>query len=92
MFRVVQEAINNAIKYANASEIIININETNNRLIIEVKDNGIGFNLNSVDLGNGLENMQQRIEEINGNITIYSEINKGTSIIISCLKNKTNAV
>ncbi|MCF6168298.1 7TM diverse intracellular signaling domain-containing protein [Lutibacter sp.] len=92
IFRVIQEAINNAIKYANASEIIININEINNKLIIEIKDNGTGFNLDTVELGNGLKNMQHRIEEINGEITIYSVINKGTSIIISCLKNKTNAV
>jgi len=92
IFRVIQEAINNAIKYANASEITINIYETNNKLIIEIKDNGIGFNLNTVELGNGLENMQHRIEEINEEITIYSKLNKGTSITISCLKNKINAV
>jgi len=71
---------------------IINFIETNNKLIIEVKDNGTGFNLNTIELGNGLENMQHRIKEINEEITIYSEINKGTTITISCLKNKTNAV
>ncbi|WP_456423353.1 tetratricopeptide repeat-containing sensor histidine kinase [Lutibacter sp.] len=92
IFRVIQEAINNAIKYANASKIIININETTNELIIEIKDNGTGFNLNTVELGNGLKNMQHRIEEINGKITINSGINRGTTITISCLKNKANAV
>ncbi|WP_456376627.1 tetratricopeptide repeat-containing sensor histidine kinase [Lutibacter sp.] len=92
LFRVIQEAINNAVKYAEASEINVTILEQNNTLLIEIKDNGKGFNLNTIVLGNGLENLQKRIHEINGEITFDSEINKGTSIKITCLKNKTNAV
>jgi len=92
IFRVVQEAINNTIKYAKATEITITINETKNNLVFEIKDNGKGFDINTVDLGNGLENMQKRMSEIEGEITINSEIDKGTTITITCLKNKTNAV
>lgn len=92
IFRVIQEAINNALKYAHASTINIIIKESENHLYIEIKDNGKGFNLNTVKLGNGLENMQKRMEEIDSEITIYSEENKGTSIKISCLKNRTNDV
>ncbi|WP_456460576.1 tetratricopeptide repeat-containing sensor histidine kinase [Lutibacter sp.] len=80
IFRVIQEAINNAVKYADASEITINIKENKSTLIVEIKDNGKGFNINTIKLGNGLENMQHRIEEINGKITIHSEISKGTTI------------
>jgi len=92
IFRVLQEAINNTIKYANASEISIAISETENKLIFIISDNGKGFDINTIELGNGLENMQQRIQEIEGEINFNSEINKGTTITITCLKNRSNAL
>ena len=92
IFRVLQEAINNTIKYANASEISIAISETKNKLIFIISDNGKGFDINTIELGNGLENMQQRIQEIEGEINFNSEINKGTTITITCLKNRSNAL
>jgi signal transduction histidine kinase len=92
IFRVIQEAINNSIKYANASEIIVNISETNSELNFEISDNGNGFDIKTINLGNGLENMQKRIDEIGGKLSIHSNINKGTKISIHCSKNKTNAV
>ncbi|WP_457610030.1 ATP-binding protein [Lutibacter sp.] len=90
IFRVIQEAVNNTIKYAEASEITITIYKLNNKLIIEIKDNGKGFNSNTVELGNGLVNMQHRIEEINGKITIHSKTNKGTKIQIEIPITKIN--
>jgi len=92
LFRIVQEAINNALKYAKASEISISVTETEKNLIIKISDNGIGFDLNTTELGNGLENMQKRAAEINGKINIQSKINAGTQIEIVCDKNKTNAL
>lgn len=92
LFRIIQEAINNALKYARASEISISITETEKNLIIKISDNGIGFDLNTIELGNGLENMQKRASEINGKINIQSKINAGTQIEIVCDKNKTNAL
>lgn len=92
IFRVVQEAVNNAIKYAQASSISITIQEIDNTLIFKILDNGIGFNLNEITFGNGLDNMQKRIDEIDGKLSIVSEKNNGTSITITCSKNKTNAL
>ena len=92
IFRVIQEGINNSIKYANATEISVNITESDSKINIEVADNGSGFDINSTELGNGLENMQKRIDEINGEISIHSENNKGTIIKITCDKNRTNVV
>lgn len=92
LFRIIQEAINNTLKYARASEISISITETEKNLIIKISDNGIGFNLNTIEFGNGLENMQKRAAEINGKINIQSKINTGTQIEIVCDKNKTNAL
>lgn len=92
LFRIIQEAINNALKYARASEISISISETEKNLIIKISDDGIGFDFNTIELGNGLENMQKRATEINGKINIQSKINEGTQIEIMCDKNKTNAL
>ena len=83
LFRVVQEAINNAIKYAEASEIKIDLFEEKNQLKIVIKDNGKGFDKNSIILGNGLSNMEKRMREVNGEIIINTKLNIGTSILFS---------
>jgi signal transduction histidine kinase len=92
IFRVFQEAINNSIKYANATEINIQIIENETTIDFEINDNGKGFDINTIDLGNGLENMQRRIDEVGGSLLIHSKPNSGTTIKISCAKNKTNDV
>lgn len=93
LFRVIQEAINNAIKYAKASTIQISAIEKNNEATITIKDNGIGFNLNEVELGNGLKNIEKRVSDIKGKVFINSKIEKGTTIKIEIpFKNTTNDV
>jgi signal transduction histidine kinase len=92
IFRVIQEAINNSIKYANATEISVKISEFDSKINFEISDNGTGFDMNTIEQGNGLENMQKRIAEINGKISIQSKINKGSIIKITCNKNRTNDV
>ncbi|MFK8061045.1 MAG: tetratricopeptide repeat protein [Polaribacter sp.] len=82
IFRVVQEAINNAIKYAEASKISVSILQENDELIALISDNGIGFNITSVTLGNGLSNMEKRMSEITGKVEIKSKTGKGTEIKI----------
>jgi len=82
LFRVVQEAINNALKYAEASLITVHFGETSKQLQLQIKDNGIGFEKETVQLGNGLYNMQKRMDEINANIDIHSELNNGTTITV----------
>ncbi|WP_374363875.1 tetratricopeptide repeat protein [Cloacibacterium sp.] len=82
LYRTIQEAVNNAMKHADATQIIINTEKLAEGLRIEIKDDGKGFDLNSTDFGNGLLNMNKRIEEINGNFSINSEIGKGTRIRI----------
>ncbi|WP_298265479.1 tetratricopeptide repeat-containing sensor histidine kinase [uncultured Lutibacter sp.] len=92
IFRVFQETLNNAIKYSEATEINICISENSEHIEFEIADNGKGFDINTTELGNGLENMQHRIKEIGGEIIISSTPAKGTLIKISCFKNKTNAL
>ncbi len=80
IFRIVQEAINNAIKYANPTEIIVSLKEDNNSITIAISDDGIGFDKNEITLGNGLKNIQKRIDEIGGKVMITSTKDKGTTI------------
>jgi signal transduction histidine kinase len=88
IFRVIQEAINNAIKYADATKITIHLFQNEDNFTVSVIDDGKGFDLKEVALGNGLANMEQRISEINGSISIDSIPEKGTKIIIQVpLKN-----
>ena len=84
IFRVIQEAINNAVKYAEASKISIQASETENQIQFKISDNGKGFNLSKVSLGNGLSNMEKRMSEINGEVFINSKPSQGTDIQIIC--------
>ena len=82
IYRTIQEAINNALKYSKAYKISVKINKFDSKIDIEIADNGIGFDKDSIIQGNGLQNMQKRIEEIGGNFELKSEIEKGTVIKI----------
>ncbi|WP_396159342.1 tetratricopeptide repeat protein [Flavobacterium sp.] len=82
IYRTIQEAINNALKYAKASQISIDINDVLGRTSIKITDNGIGFNPETVAKGNGLKNMQKRMSSIDGTIEILSNTNSGTTVIL----------
>lgn len=83
IYRIIQEAVNNALKYASAEEIELNISKVNGEYFIEITDNGSGFDPNSVEMGNGLNNMKKRAREIGGDIQFISTLNKGTRIILN---------
>lgn len=79
VYRSIQEAINNAIKYANASIITIVVKRIENQIQITIQDNGIGFDETKIEKGNGLQNMQKRVEDIGGIFNLESS-NLGTTI------------
>lgn len=84
LYRIIQEAVNNIIKYSKAEAAIITLNEYKEKLIIEIKDNGKGFNVKETLSSNksfGLHNIIERSKAINGNATITSS-NNGTIINI----------
>lgn len=81
IYRTIQEAINNSIKYANASIIAINAKNTENHIKISIQDNGTGFDQATIPKGNGLQNMQKRIEDIGAEFCLTSS-NEGTRIDI----------
>ena len=81
-YRIIQEAINNSLKYANASAIDVNISQENSHLVIQISDNGKGFDEKEVEIGNGLRNMQNRAIEMGGTCEIKSEKGLGTTIFL----------
>lgn len=80
LFRVIQEATNNAIKHSQASSVKVSIQSENNMLMIVIKDNGRGFDQNKASNGFGLSNMQLNIQEIGGEFSLETESGQGTKI------------
>lgn len=80
LYRVIQEAINNSLKYAEASLISVKIQKEGSFFVIRISDNGSGFDADKITLGNGIHNMKKRVAEVGGQFFIHSEINKGTEI------------
>ena len=80
VYRIIQEALQNIDKYAQATHVTIQMDLQENTIAIAIKDNGIGFTMDSKKTGIGLTNMQTRMQEIKGNFKIESQLNKGTKI------------
>lgn len=80
IFRILQEAINNAIKHGRASEVHIVFKKMKSRLLLEITDNGTGFPQKSNIKGMGLNIMKYRLSVIGGSLEIDSQKGKGTTI------------
>jgi signal transduction histidine kinase len=91
IFSIIQEAVNNAKKYAQAARIdlIVQADERQDSLTVFIKDDGIGFDVQKVKArydqqgSLGMINMQERTEMINGQLKIQSEVGQGTTVILS---------
>ena len=77
-----RESIQNSKKYAQASKISIDFIVHKKYVHLTITDNGIGFDTNISKKGIGLQNLQERVEELNGTLNIESEIGNGTKISI----------
>ena len=86
LYRTIQEAVNNAIKHASAKNISIEINAESRFITISISDDGIGLNHDLINKGNGLLNMEKRIEDIGGSIHFGKNENGGTQINIQLEK------
>jgi signal transduction histidine kinase len=82
IYRIAQEFIQNTIKYANASEVKIEFSNRNSNFLIEICDNGEGFDLDQLSFGNGILNIKRRCEDLNGQFEINSSTD-GTKIQLS---------
>jgi len=82
IYRIVQEAISNALKYADADLIIVQVSKSQGILQVLIEDNGKGFDSSAANYGMGLNNMVNRIKWINGSIAMQSKLGSGTQIEI----------
>lgn len=82
LYRIIQEALQNVIKYASAKNIIISFQDNERTLLMIIKDDGLGFDVKKSKKGIGIKNMETRVEKLNGAFNIYSKSNEGTTIII----------
>jgi two-component system, NarL family, sensor histidine kinase DegS len=95
MYRLVQEAFNNALKHAQPSFISLEMNFVEDELELKIEDNGVGFSVDSLQAKArlyshfGIIGMRERVELLQGNMDIQSVIGQGTKIIIQV---PTNAV
>jgi signal transduction histidine kinase len=86
IYRSIQEAVNNAMKYSGATEIKVEVFPGKKGVKIQISDNGIGFDVENATLGNGIYNMKKRIEDISGLFYIHSSSENGTQVILSLPK------
>jgi signal transduction histidine kinase len=80
LFSVFQEMLGNAIKYAKAKTITINLFKDGEKTTLQVDDDGTGFNYEEVRHGQGFVNMKERAEKLNGKFSFESEIRFGTKL------------
>ena len=77
---IAKEAMNNIAKYSQATDVTIRLDSSNGHLLLEIVDNGQGFDENR-HFGNGFHNMQQRGKDVGGELNIASEKGSGTSVL-----------
>lgn len=81
MILIFKEAINNALKYAGAQNIYLRFFEDlDNSIVLELADDGVGYNIDEIQRGNGLKNIQNRATAIKAKLSMHSEKGKGTTI------------
>lgn len=84
LHKIILEFVQNSIKYAECTIIKINLNYQEENLYILCEDNGLGFNTEKAKgLGLGLRNIEERVSEINGEMSMVSEKNIGTKLYVA---------
>lgn len=83
LFLIFKESINNTAKYSHASLVEITISIKSNQLILEIKDNGMGFDMQQQEQGNGIGNMRKRADFLHAQLNINSKPNGGTQILLT---------
>ncbi len=80
LYRILQEALFNTNKYADAENITVEFILNDNSLLVNISDDGKGFDTSKKKKGIGIKNMQERADDINAEFKISSALNKGTQI------------
>lgn len=83
MYLFFKEAINNAVRHANANEVSVSIVKKWHQLEMVIDDDGKGFDVEQAYRGNGMTTLRRRAEELGGTINIQSRLGEGTSVQLS---------
>ena len=75
------EAVQNAVKHSRANSVTVTLSEEADLLTFEVRDDGVGFELDSVSKGHGLVNLADRLDAVNGTLEVASSPDHGTQVI-----------
>ncbi len=82
-YRIIQELLQNSIKHAQATEILVQLTRTGDDLAILVEDNGIGFDPEQIVKGMGTDNLRQRVQFIHGEMSVQTAVGQGVSTLIT---------
>lgn len=83
LYRIIQEALQNINKHANAKNIKLTFKKDNESLRVDISDDGVGFDNLKVKNGIGLKNIRSRVKEIGGKLQLNSAVGGGTNININ---------
>ncbi|MBP2833635.1 histidine kinase [Aquimarina sp. U1-2] len=83
LYRIIQEFFSNTIKHAEAAHLSVVLEYTPHALIIKVEDDGVGFDMKSVQANSGLLNMKSRAALVKADFNYSSSLGKGVSITLS---------
>jgi PAS domain S-box-containing protein len=82
LFRIVQEALNNVIRHAEATKTIVELSLRRNQIKLGIKDDGKGFDPTAAKKGAGLNNIRNRVYLLNGSLTVKTEPGKGCTLLV----------
>lgn len=88
LFRMVQEALNNIAKHANASHVDVVLDDSDENIMLTIRDNGVGFSVSQPAMGitHGLRGMRERAGYLGGDVSITSAPGKGATIVVTLPK------
>ncbi len=83
LYRIIQEFFSNTIKHAEASKLDVILDYQSKSLNITIQDNGVGYDMKSVQANSGLLNMESRASLVNAKLDCVSSVNKGVRLTLS---------
>jgi signal transduction histidine kinase len=83
VYRIVQEALTNCARHANAGEVDVTVRREPGRIRVAIADDGVGFDVTTPGDGLGLVGMQERVRELGGLLTLQSDRGRGTRLSLS---------
>ncbi len=91
LFRIFQESMTNILRHSKATKVVIHLYEDNNKIFLEIQDNGIGIETNKIFASDslGLIGMRERVRSCGGTLDISGKANKGTLVSVTIPKNKS---